>query len=268
MHVEDAAAFIVDCIARPRPSDYPSYGYEVYLPNLIAFYQKEIEHQTDHESLLRNGPRAQELSPLFYEAAWELCRRGILRPGVQRLGGQSDGGGGDGYSVTALGKTWISQEAPAPVLIDPARLSELFAVLSKRLGSGFLQRATEAARCHAFGCYLASCAMCGAAAESILLAIATAKSGEEDAVLKLYRAPSGRHKVIEQIAKGLPPSIAGPFRSATGLLSFWRDEAAHGTASEISEIEAHEAVARLIRFSQFTNDRWTELTSDRAAKHA
>jgi hypothetical protein len=29
-----------------------------------------------------------------------------------------------------------------------------------------------------------------------------------------------------------------------------------------------EAVARLIRFSQFTNDRWTELTSDRAAKHA
>jgi hypothetical protein len=100
--------------------------------------------------------------------------------------------------------------------------------------------------------------MCGASAESILLAVASAKSGDQEAVFKMYRAAGGRQKVIEQI---LPQSIASPFRSATGLLSFWRDEAAHGTASEISEIEAHEAMARLIRFAQFTNDRWGELTA-------
>jgi hypothetical protein len=103
--------------------------------------------------------------------------------------------------------------------------------------------------------------VCGAAAESILLAIATARSGDEEMVFKTYRGPSGRQKVIDQIVKGHPPSISGPFRRATSLLSFWRDEAAHGTASQISEIEAHEAVARLIRFAQFTNDRWAELTS-------
>ena len=261
MHVEDAATFIVDCIAKPRPSGYSSYGYEVYLPNVIADYLREIEQPQGHESMWRNGPRAVELSPLFYEAAWNLCRRGILRPGVRRLGGQSDGGGGDGYSVTTLGRTWIAEGAPASVLIDPSRLSEFFASFSKRLGTAFLQRAVEAARCHAFGCYLASCAMCGASAESILLAVASAKSGDEEAVFKAYRSAGGRQKVIEQIVKALPPSIAGPFRSATGLLSFWRDEAAHGTATEISEIEAHEAVARLIRFAQFTNDRWQELTA-------
>jgi hypothetical protein len=55
--------------------------------------------------------------------------------------------------------------------------------------------------------------------------------------------------------------LAGPFRSATGLLSYWRDDAAHGIASDISEIEAHEALSRLLRFSQLANDNWEELTA-------
>jgi hypothetical protein len=39
MHVDDAIAFIVDCLRHPRPSDgYPSFGYAVYLPNVIAVY--------------------------------------------------------------------------------------------------------------------------------------------------------------------------------------------------------------------------------------
>jgi hypothetical protein len=264
MHVEDAASFIVDCIAMPRPSDgYATYGFEIYLPNVIATYLKEVERPSGHESTWRNGPRAQELSPLFYEAAWDLCLHGILRPGVRALGGQSDGGGGNGYSVTRLGRAWIADGAPTPILIDPSRLSKLFGVLSERLGPGFLQRALEAAQCHAFGCYLASCAMCGAAAESILLAVATAKSADEEATLKTYRAASGRQRVVEQIVGGLPQPIAAPFRSAMGLLAYWRDEAAHGIASEISEIEAHEAIARLIRFGQFTSDKWAELTAGR-----
>jgi hypothetical protein len=44
------------------------------------------------------------------------------------------------------------------------------------------------------------------------------------------------------------------------LLSYWRDEAAHGTASEISETEAHTALGRLVRFAQFASDHWNELT--------
>lgn len=261
MHIDDAAAFIVDCIAKPRPSHgCPTYGYELYLPNVIATYLAEVEPTTGPLLTLRDSPRARQLSPIFYEAAWDLCRRGMMRPGVRALGLQSDGGTGDGYSITALGRAWIDTGAPSPVLIDPARLSQLFGGLSKRLGQGFLQRSTEAARCHAFGCYLASCAMCGAAAESILITIATAKSGDEDSTLKIYRAANGRRKITEQIVHGLAQTVADPFRNATGLLSYWRDEAAHGIASEITEIEAHEAVVRLIRFAQFTNDKWEVLT--------
>jgi hypothetical protein len=265
MHVEDAAAFIVDCIAKPRASaGYSSYGYEVYVPNFIATYLREVERPPGHESTWREGPRARELVPVFSEAAWYLCRRGILRPGVQALNGPGDGGTGHGYTVTELGRDWIAKAARTPILIDPSRLGQLFEALSRQLGQGFLRRATEAAHCHTFHLYLASCAMCGAAAESILLSVAIAKSGDEASVLKTYLASQGRKRTVDSIVHGAPHGIAEPFRAATSLLSYWRDEAAHGVVSEISEIEAYTALARLVRFAQFACDNWTGLTSPKA----
>jgi hypothetical protein len=175
------------------------------------------------------------------------------------MGGQGSADG-SGYSLTAQGQRWIKKRELSALFAGPDRISRLFERLSARLGSAFLQRATEAAHCHALGVYVASCAMCGAAAESILLAVAIKKTGNESAVLALYRTASGRQKVINSIIGQARQPIAEPFRSAMGLLSYWRDDAAHGLASTISEIEAHEAVARLLRFAQFTTDNWDELT--------
>jgi hypothetical protein len=263
VHVGDAAAFIVDFLRTPRPDDgYATYGYEIYLPKVIAAYVREIESVTLPSLDPYRSPRVAELSPDFYEAAWDLCRRGILRPGIRRTGAQAtpDGASGNGYCLTTFGRTWIEQGASAVFLANPDRLSQMFGKLSSRFGSGFLQRATEAVTCHKFGAYLGCCAMCGAAAEAILLAVAIAKSGDEGATLKMYRAADGRRKVIDRIVGQARQTIAEPFRSATGLLSFWRDEAAHGPASTISEIEAHEALARLLRFAQFATDNWGEIT--------
>jgi len=262
VHIDDASAFIVDWIRKPRSADgYSSYGYEVYLPNIISTYLTEIERDTTHHSQLRNSLRAREVSPAFYEAAWELCRRGVLRPGVQRLGGQSDGGTGDGYCVTAVGRSWIEQGAPTLQVLDSGRLAALFQSLSARLGAGFLQRANEAVRCHSFGCYVACCAMCGAAAEAILLSVAIARSKDENAIMAVYKSASGRRKVIQSVVGAARTAIAGPFESSTALLSYWRDVGAHGTVTNISEIEAHEAIGRLLRFAQFTCDNWDELVS-------
>jgi hypothetical protein len=136
----------------------------------------------------------------------------------------------------------------------------MFGKLSPQFGSGFLQRAAEAVTCHRFGAYLGCCAMCGAAAESILLAVAIAKSGDDVSTLAMYRAAQGRRKVIDRVVGQARQTIADPFRSATGLLSFWRDDAAHGLASAISETEAHEALARLTRFAQFAAENWDDLT--------
>jgi hypothetical protein len=259
---DDAIAFLADYIRQPRPaSGYSSFGYDVYLPNVVLAYIVEIEGSAEHPSMIYNGLRSRQLSPLFYEVAWDLSRRGILRPSVRQFGHQAEGSG-EGYSITTLGREWLENIAGGVlVLLEPTRLGQAFQSLSKRLGFGFLQRATEASRCHAFGLNLACCAMCGAAAESILLAVAIAKSGDEDATMRLYRTSQGRRRVIDQIIGAARKEIGDPFRSATGLLAYWRDDAAHGAASKISEIEAHEALGRLLRFAQFTNDHWAELTT-------
>src|SRR5260221_1754435 len=261
--IDDAIAFIVEFLRTPRPDDgYPKFGYEIYLPMVMVAYVREIEHSTEHVSRLWDSPRAKELSPIFYKAAWELCRRGVLRPGLKSLGEQAtaDGASGNGYSLTTLGRHWIQQDARSALLAGPDRLSQMFDKLSSRFGLGISKRATEAVSCHTFGAYIACCAMCGAGAESILWAVAIAKSGGEAATLADYRTANGRKKVIDRVVGQVRQAIAEPFRSATGLLSYWRDDAAHGLASTISEIEAHEASARLLRFAQFAADNWDELT--------
>jgi hypothetical protein len=240
---EDVANFILDFCGNPRNDSYSTYGYEIYLPGVIVAYILEIENSTEHRAQLYNGPRALVLSPIFYDAAWTLCRLGVLRPGIRRLDLQAtaDGASGNGYSLTVAGKRWIAEGLPVPLLTDAGRLSQLFHKLGKNFGADFSQRASEAARCHSSGTYLASCAMCGAAAEAILLSVAIAKIGDEDAVLAEYKTASGRTRVVKRIVGTLRESLASQFRSATGLLNYWRDEAAHGATSTISEIEAHEA---------------------------
>jgi hypothetical protein len=101
--------------------------------------------------------------------------------------------------------------------------------------------------------------MAGAAAESVLLATAIAKTKDEAQVLSEYRTSSGRARVIKRITGG-NPVLGGRFADALGILAFWRDDAGHGTASTIGEIEAHEAISRLLRLAQFTSDNWEALT--------
>ena len=186
MHIDDAAAFIVDFLRNPRPDDgYPFHGYDIWLPKVIVAYIREVEHSTEHLQSLYNGRRRVELAPFFYDAAWSLCRRGVLRPGIKDVSGAGpvNGASAEGYGLTEIGRSWIEQGAPAVFLADPDRLSQMFHKLSPRFGPGFLQRASEAVRCHRFGAHFGCCAMSGAAAESILLAVAATKSGDDRATL-------------------------------------------------------------------------------------
>jgi hypothetical protein len=44
MHIEDATAFIVEFIARPRAAAaYSDYGYDVYVPNVVAAHLADVE---------------------------------------------------------------------------------------------------------------------------------------------------------------------------------------------------------------------------------
>ena len=259
VHVDDAADFILDFLRAPRNDGYPTFGYEFWLPNIVVAFLREIEKNNEHD--LHNSARANQLSPIFYDAAWGFCRRGILRPGLAKMQGQAtaSGASGDGYTLTEFGQAWLAEGA-APVPIEPGRLQAQFRKLSVPFGAGFLQRANESALAYKLGAYLSCCAMCGAASESIFLAVAIAKTGDENSIVDMYRGSQGRQKLLNIIVGKSKAAISEPFRTATGLLSYWRDEAAHGLESTISEIEAHEAVARLLRFAQFTADNWAELT--------
>src|SRR5262249_26265663 len=156
------------------------------------------------------GVSEAELAP-FYDAAWELCRRAVLRPGPAFPRGQHMGHtSGDGFSLTVFGRAWIqAYEQQGPVPADPGRFAAIIAPCGGRLGRGFVQRANEAAGCYRAMNYLACCAMVGAACESILLALATAKAGDEAGVLKRYRAGNGRKAMLDILTTGQSARVHG-----------------------------------------------------------
>ena len=107
MNEEDALHYIIYFLREWPLSKYSSYGYDFYLPGIIQSYVEKNEGLEHHEAQRRSI----EISPHFYSAAWELCRRGIIRPGVRIMGEQStpDGSAGNGYSITPFGRAWLSE---------------------------------------------------------------------------------------------------------------------------------------------------------------
>ena len=259
--VEDAMRYIVSGLRGQLGIPVAKYGYDLYLHDVMYRYLSQ-SGKAPHPTGFSNDESA-EVSPPFYAAAWELCRRGVLRPGVRRFGVQvvDDGSGGAGFSIMPAGQSWLDKGGQDDFfVIDPERYANLLTPFAKRLGAGFQQRGQEASRCYFAHAYLACCAMCGAAAESVLLSAAIAKNGSEDAILKTYRAASGRKRVQDGLTGGARKELSQPFATMMGLLSYWRDDAAHGSLSPITELEAHEAMTRLLRLANFFNDNWKELT--------
>jgi len=103
--------------------------------------------------------------------------------------------------------------------------------------------------------------MAGAAAESILLAVAIAKIKDEEKVLKDYAKPGGRRAVAKQITSNVSVSVGHRFEAALQVLHYWRDNAAQGMATTITEEEAHASLTQLLRLAQLCSDRWDELTA-------
>jgi hypothetical protein len=67
--------------------------------------------------------------------------------------------------------------------------------------------------------------------------------------------------VIKRVTTGATSGVGERFNNALGLLSYWRDEAGHGTFSNIGEVEAHEAILGLLRLVRLAADNWDVLTA-------
>jgi hypothetical protein len=231
-----------------------NYGYDVYAPNLArawAIHERVEERERDR--------RALEASSAFFAALWELCRRGLLRPGVHETGAQGLNDGG-GYCVTEYGRTWLEQADEGHFIsLQPGALAAAFGRFQARFGDAYGQRTQEAIKCRNAEAWLATCTMVGAAAESILLAIAIAKTADEERVMREYQARNGRNTITNLIIGQAPDNLARPFRSGMNLLSYWRDNAGHGLVASISSPEAEQALRELLSLSQFSFDRWSDL---------
>jgi hypothetical protein len=256
---EDAMELLVRWLRNLDHGSFGSYGYEVYLPALVRTYLRQ-----QRVNPIQEEQQAYELISDFYAPAWDLCRRGILRPGIRKYGAQAtpDGSSGNGYSITPFGRQWLSDvDRDTFVPTEPERFGQMLARYRERFGPGFQERGQEAIRCYGAHAYLACCAMCGAAAESILLATAIGKTGGEERVLHEYASANGRRKVENIILGQAQAGLQGEYRGYISLLKYWRDEASHGKPSAITDNEAFTALALLLRFAAFVNDRWEELTS-------
>ncbi|MBK6844509.1 MAG: hypothetical protein IPG88_19775 [Gemmatimonadetes bacterium] len=174
----------------------------------------------------------------FVIAAWELVRRGVLAPGMLAAKGQLRFPG-DEFRLTILGESRISSPDEAtPQPSEHARFAKHLLSHGDRFRDSFAPRATEALRCYAGGLYFSCCVMSGAAAESILLSLAVAKTHDESRVLSDYRKTSGTAKLVQFLQRQQNAVVQRQLDSFVELLRYWRDEAAHATDQQIDEEEA------------------------------
>jgi hypothetical protein len=256
MNLEDATALLIRWLRNPDHGNFSSYGYDFYLPALIRTYLRSQGIQNQEEA-----NKLRELCPVFWAAAWDLCRRGIVRPGINKFGAQAtdDGNAGNGYSITPFGTNWLEESDQDDFIpTEPGRFAEMLTPYRDKFGPGFYERAQEAIRCYGAHAYLSCCAMCGASAESIILATAIAKDEKEN-ILKIYNSARGRSNIENILIGKARKQIQNEYKGFTSLLKYWRDEAAHGHASEIKDNEAYTSLALLLRFASFVSDNWNEL---------
>jgi hypothetical protein len=269
LHHEDALKFLMETLAGNAEAfvhDGRPPSYDVWLPNAVGKFLRAIPIDFRGDPEFFHRPEFESVWLAFYDAAWQLCRRGIFRLSQKRPEGRGSGAGplGDGYSITRSGAEWLKNSTLRYFPTAPARYVSVLAKPAKVLGEGFLQRGQEAADCYESENHLAACAMCGAAAESVLLAIAVAKVADEGEVLKRYKQSDGRRNVMRLIFDPSKQSLLER-RLQTGfnLLAYWRDETAHGRFSTIGNLEAYDALGRLLHLSFLAWDNWQELTGRR-----
>lgn len=242
---------------------YPSYGHELYIPNLIfqCLHEVMAEDRSRNPSAMRSyavNPHQPEAAP-FYDAVWTLCRHGILRPDPPNPNANGLDSG-QGFTITSYGKKWLDEVSGYEcVPAEYGRFSQLLSGHSQRFGDGYHSRSQEAVSCYRAHTYLACCAMCGASAESIMLALAIAKNGSEDAVLREYKSANGRSKIENMVIGQQKDRVKQEFLNFTSLLKYWRDTAAHGARSTIGEEEAFTSMLILLRFARFADENWDEL---------
>lgn len=137
--VDEAISIILARLKSDPERCGSQYGYDVWLPNIWEDYVRDRDGlpRSEYHAAAKFGD---QLSPPFFAAAWELCRRGILRPGVTKVNTQvtDTGQGGSGYSLTPMGRDFL-ESAPEIQFVptEPNNIAIMFGGFHEAFGDGY-----------------------------------------------------------------------------------------------------------------------------------
>ncbi len=263
---EESLSYIISYLRNEALKTSQNERFTLKVTDVVNKYlEKETQKiRSQHQGMIQYRIDPFKNSEPFYCAVFNLCSRGILapKPLIQQTQYNSYVETGVSFYLTAYGYTWIKDTRDLICLpSEYSKFSQLLKNHSFRFGNGYLSRSLEAVACYESHNYLACCAMCGASAESILLSLATTKKGSQVEILKTYKAANGRSNIEKFLMGHQKAHIQQDFITYTSLLKYWRDESAHGTESKIHEEEAFTSLLLLLRFAQFADSRWQDLTT-------
>lgn len=200
------------------------------------------------------------LSNKFQDVAWSLAVQGAIRPTRRTLLRTIvKDHVVDGYSLTTDGQTWLTSESTDIFARGPQHLVKLLCEFESNFGSDYATRAREAANSLNARCYLACCAMCGAAAESILLCLSTEMLGSRAEAERIYYGKSGRDRLYKALTDQKAQGLQNTISSAFNILKHWRDESSHGASSSCGRDHAMEAIRILHSLAQTAKKDWAIL---------
>lgn len=242
---------IVDPPRRDPGGDLNTRAVDMH--RLVYSYIETHEQQ----NMEKQESRVWEISPLFMSAVWELCLLGVLRPGEPSLA--HVGGSTMSYSVTEAGKRWLRAGGDvAFISVNYENFSKLLEPFGE-FSPAFFERARDASLCWKAQAYFACCAMCGAAAEAVLLSIASAKLGDAEAE-RMYKSSNGRSRIENSVMGQARDFIRQNLQPLFRLISYWRDQSSHGAESGVGRDEALTALRSLFYYAKLAHEHWPELS--------
>jgi hypothetical protein len=106
--VDDALNYILQQLRTKGPASYGQDGYDFTVRDMTVRYLKEVLRLSPAPEV--EDERTYAASPAFFDAAWELARRGVLRPSVRSSFMQwaARASSGGGYTLTRVGAEWLA----------------------------------------------------------------------------------------------------------------------------------------------------------------
>jgi len=243
---EQAVKIVIEYLRKHLEPSHTDFGYDVYVNTVLDQHCQKAYNLQHHNS----EKVIKDLSPLFIDACWELCRRGILRPYTHDVTGQGTTQGA-GFSITAPGKKWLQEdELDDYVPTEPYQFAKMLEPYTIVFGNGFQERAQEAVRCYNAHAFLACCVMSGAAGETILNKIADK--------LKIKRKEyepitATRQKIFDNLTSDRTKEYLMAF---SDIVKYLRDEGMHHENWETKPEKAYMSLAMLLRLAIFTKGEW------------